>query len=133
MTTIDDGPLHGRMSDTSRTVTIRQGIATLVADAHGMARAKGWYDNGPRPLPELLCLVHSEVSEALEELRAGHAPDEEYIGAGGKIEGVGAELADVLIRVADLAGAYGIDLAGAVVRKMSFNATRPHRHGGKTL
>ena len=40
-----------------------------------------------------------------------------------------SELADVIIRVGDLAGVYGIDLETAVVRKMNYNRTRPHKHG----
>ncbi|HEX8552527.1 MAG TPA: hypothetical protein VF681_13345, partial [Abditibacteriaceae bacterium] len=35
------------------------------------------------------------------------------------------ELADALIRICDLAGAYGMDLGGAVAEKMAFNAIRP--------
>jgi NTP pyrophosphatase (non-canonical NTP hydrolase) len=35
------------------------------------------------------------------------------------------ELADAVIRIFDLAGAYGMDLGGAIAEKMSFNADRP--------
>ena len=41
------------------------------------------------------------------------------------------ELADLLIRVMDVAHARGWDVAGALLAKMSFNRTRPVRHGGK--
>ena len=50
-----------------------------------------------------------------------------------KPEGVVAELADVVIRVADLCGLYGIDLDQAIEEKMAYNSTRPYRHGGKQL
>lgn len=50
-----------------------------------------------------------------------------------KPEGVCAELADIVIRVADLCGLYGIDLEKAIKEKLSFNKTRPYRHGGKLL
>lgn len=50
-----------------------------------------------------------------------------------KPEGVASELADVVIRVADLCGLYGIDLETALEEKMAFNDTRPYRHGGKQL
>jgi NTP pyrophosphatase (non-canonical NTP hydrolase) len=50
-----------------------------------------------------------------------------------KPEGVVAELADIVIRVADLCGLYGIDLDAALEEKMAYNSTRPYRHGGKQL
>jgi NTP pyrophosphatase (non-canonical NTP hydrolase) len=34
------------------------------------------------------------------------------------------ELADAMIRIADLAGALGLDLGGAIAEKMAYNATR---------
>lgn len=99
------------------------------------AKANGWYDEGPRPLPERLCLIHSEVSEALEEYRAGHPTTRTYYNADKptKPEGVPSELADILIRVFDLAGAEGIDLDEIVAEKMLYNATRGYKHGGKVI
>jgi hypothetical protein len=35
------------------------------------------------------------------------------------------ELADAVIRIADLAGALGLDLAGALIDKLAYNAKRP--------
>lgn len=100
----------------------------LADKAHAHAVSKGFYEKPPE-VPTLLCLLHSEVSEALEAWREGHA--EGYTAPDGKPEGLPAELADVVIRVADMAGFLGIDLEAAVAEKMAFNATRPHRHGGK--
>lgn len=45
--------------------------------------------------------------------------------------GVPSELADIIIRVLDLAAAYGIDIGKAVVSKMEYNKSRPEKHGGK--
>lgn len=39
------------------------------------------------------------------------------------------ELADIIIRVLDTAGARGINIGRAVLLKMAYNATRPHMHG----
>ena len=50
-----------------------------------------------------------------------------------KPEGVGSEAADVLIRLLDTCERYGIDLDHEFERKIAFNATRGHRHGGKRL
>jgi NTP pyrophosphatase (non-canonical NTP hydrolase) len=103
--------------------------------AHANSRAKGWYDEelGPKNIPEMLALLHSEVSEALEDYRDGKmaltfAKDAQN---NAKPCGFPSEIADILIRVGDLAGHLGIDLEEAVRAKMAHNATRPHRHGGK--
>lgn len=98
---------------------------------HNAAKANGWW-NDERSFPELLCLVHSEVSEALEEYRGGMAPDTEYVSAG-KPEGIPSELADIVIRVLDMCGAYGIDLERVIDQKLAYNATRGHKHGGKAI
>jgi NTP pyrophosphatase (non-canonical NTP hydrolase) len=100
--------------------------------AHGMSREKGWYDGeaAKRNIPEMLALIHSEVSEALEEYRAGRMAVW-FENGKPKPEGFPSEIADVVIRIGDLCGYLGIDLTEAVRVKMAFNATRPHRHGGK--
>lgn len=110
-------------------------ITDLVSEAHKNAVGHGWWDGDERNFGELLMLVVSEASEALEEYRRNHKPDETYysIDSQGnkKMEGVPSELADIVIRVADMCGHYGIDLEGAVAEKMAYNAKRPYRHGGK--
>jgi NTP pyrophosphatase (non-canonical NTP hydrolase) len=89
-----------------------------------VALEKGWYEV-PRGVPELLCLIHSEVSEALEAYR--HAGDN----ITDIFENIGEELADIIIRVADMAEYFKIDLDHHVVRKYNLNMRRPYRHGGK--
>ncbi len=65
----------------------------------------------------LIALIHSELSEALEAHREGD------------VENFAEEMADVVIRVADLCGGYGIDLEAAIVAKMERNRQRPRLHG----
>lgn len=77
---------------------------------------------------ELLALVHSEVSECLEGERKGlmdtHLPHRKM---------AEVELADILIRVFDYAGAYGYDLDGAVAEKRAYNKTRADHQAAARL
>lgn len=102
----------------------------LQEDIHQNAVEHGWWEE-ERSLPEILALIHSEVSEVLEEYRNGHKPTETYYSEGGKPEGIPSELADIIIRVLDYAGYAHIDMWSAMRDKMTYNRTRPYRHGGK--
>ena len=84
-----------------------------------------------RNIPEMLALIHSEVSEALEDYRNQRLPLDQYTMHDDKPEGFGVELADIVIRVMDLAEYLSIDLAEMIVLKYRYQLTRPHRHGGK--
>lgn len=115
---------------------VTSAIQKLQTEAWRTAEDNGWHAEDRSP-PELLCLIHSEVSEALEEYRDRRAPDELYYdpksNPPNKPEGIPAELADVIIRILDLCGTYNIDLAAALKVKMDYNKIRPYRHGGKIL
>lgn len=97
--------------------------------AHETAVEKGWWENKDRNVPEMLALIHSEVSEALEAYRDNELQPKAY--SDGKPIGMPSELADVIIRLVDLAHYLKIDLDLAVETKMAYNKTRPYRHGGK--
>jgi NTP pyrophosphatase (non-canonical NTP hydrolase) len=110
-------------------------IKDLVAQAHANSVAKGFYDPPPT-FAEQIALCHSELSEALEDYRKGMDPATTRIDRSTptpKPEGIPSELADVVIRIADMCGRYGIDLEAAIEEKMRYNALRPYRHGGKKL
>lgn len=105
-------------------------IQDLVESCYENSKAHGWYDNVVEVnIPEKLCLMHSELSEALEDYRNGCM--DEVLDGTDKPCGFPSELADVIIRVFDFCGAQDIDIAGAIERKMKFNESRPFRHGGK--
>lgn len=108
------------------------GIAFVQYKCWETAQEHGWHEevDDKRMFVEKLCLIHSELSEALEEYRDGRGYTEIYHKEG-KPEGIPIELADVAIRLFDLAGIYGIDLAGAISIKQQFNNTRPYRHGDR--
>jgi len=106
----------------------------------------------PSPL-EIHALIHSEIAEATEEIRnkkwafylKGHdgegndTPDFETIEwqlskhPGAKPEGEAVEFADAIIRILETAYTKGWDMDAILEAKMSYNETRPYKHGGKKL
>jgi len=91
-----------------------------IADDHGWNIPEdAWEDK--HQVPTLLCLIHSEVSEALEAFRHGDKKN------------FAEELADVQIRLLHVAFALGVDLDAEVTKKNAQNAKRSYRHGGKRV
>jgi NTP pyrophosphatase (non-canonical NTP hydrolase) len=93
--------------------------------AHDTAVENGWWDQARNEL-ELIALIMSELGEAVEAVREG-SMSHKIPGHTGLAE----ELADVVIRVMDMAEQYGIDLSVAIISKNHYNKSRPYRHGGK--
>jgi len=115
----------------------QKSIAELQKEIHLNAIDKGFYSEkrkdktvdsllyfeGERPLPEILCLIHSEVSEALEAYRKGLSPT--------NFANFAEEMADIVIRVMDLCEYLNINLYEEIIKKHKYNKTRPHKHGKK--
>lgn len=96
----------------SLTTSAAKGFRTIVED--------DWDDESLVPVK--LVLVHSEVSEAMEEWRKEH-----------RLEHFAGELADIIIRVAQLGVGLGIDLDQAVIDKQQKNREREFKHGGRRI
>ncbi len=80
-----------------------------------------------RNVGEMLCLIHSEVSEAME----GHRKDlmDDKLPHRKMFE---VELADAMIRIFDLAANHNLDLQGAILEKLEYNRKREdHTHAAR--
>ena len=108
--------------------TIREAFKILQARSYETALNKGFHDK-PRSFGDFSALFHSEITEFFEAMRKGDKQDEHCP----DFKNSHIELADVLIRIFDYAGANDIDLAEAIFAKETFNATRAKMHGGKLL
>jgi len=97
----------------------------LSAEIHRDNVKAGWWTNletgerKDRNVGELLCLIHSEISEAMEGHRKNLMDDK--LPHRKMFE---VELADALIRIFDLAGAHGLDLGSAISEKRQYNKAR---------
>jgi len=134
---------------------LRESLGVFDEMIYMVNRDNGWFDDDRR-FGEDIALLHSEGSEMLEAYRdhgmedvveithadgrtrvlAADDPDVAVaVSLGMKVKpvSVGSEAADVLIRLLDTCHRYGIDLAAETARKVTFNATRGYKHGGKAL
>lgn len=120
---------------------------SLQLQVYATARSKGWWKHrdaleaaaaatGDVGLAEfaVLCnklslqmLMVTEVAESTEGLRHGDPPDDKVP----EFTASEAELADVVIRIMDMAERYKLRVAEAIVAKAIMNAGRPYMHGGK--
>lgn len=125
----------------------------LAKQINKTAREHGFWE-ADRNFGEMLALIHSEVSEALEEHRSGN-PNVWYLHDKScrlveenpainmfkstwneptcscipKPEGTAVELADALIRILDTMHSLDVDIDKVVSHKMQYNDSRPYKHG----
>lgn len=121
----------------------------IAGECYRIADEHGWHESahGAETLiPEKLLMLHSEVTEVTEAYRdfgLKHFYSELHRdNKQPKPLGVMSEIADVFIRLADLAqivhketrGLLDIpSLQDAIIEKMEYNKGRSYRHGGKAL
>lgn len=114
--------------------TVADNINELVGICFSASYRSGWHTDKDGKLfdrnrAEMLCLIHSEISEAMEGERKvlmdDHLPDRLM---------AEVELADAVIRIADYCGRFGYDLGGAIVEKLEYNANRAdHKRENREL
>lgn len=90
-------------------------INVLARNIHEVNVQNGWWGSDDR-VTEKLLMIHSEVSEAVDNYR--HNID------------MSEELADIVIRTLDLMEYLGVDSNEVVCSKLDTNRKRGYRHGG---
>jgi len=95
---------------------------------HQIAIEKGWWEND-RSDGELIALMHSELSEALEALREGNKQSEKIP----LFSCVEEEFADCVIRILDACEKRKWNVSGAILAKIQYNRKRSYKHGNKVF
>jgi len=114
-----------KMQPYVKPTTLAVAVNMLVDACHGASVKGGWWhdiatgDPLQRNKLEMIALIHSEISEAVEGVRKGinddHLP--QY-----PMEDV--EMADALIRIFDYIGGHKLQSSDALVDKLAYNANR---------
>lgn len=118
-------------------------LTPLAEDVYQANKAKGFWE-GKRNKGELLMLVTSELAEALEADRKGRYAVTGLLNSLLKVEDnerfkadferlvkdtFEDEVADAVIRLLDMSGGLGIDIAKHVELKLRYNSLRAPKHG----
>lgn len=118
---------YSRLGDLLKNISLSEAVNVLIEQAHQASVDGGWWNDpitdedlrGKRNVPELLMLIVSEISEAMEGYRKDLMDD--------KLphhKMITVELADGLLRIGDLAGSMSLPVGKATEEKRNFNLTR---------
>jgi len=126
--------LSDDLRDQIAALDFARSFSDLAECAYRVAQSRGW-DDSQLSFGDQIAHLHAELSEAFDAFYKSGFSDSYSHGEGSmrKPEGVRAELADVLIRLAHVSYSRDLDLGAKVVEKLGYNATRSFRHGGKRL
>jgi NTP pyrophosphatase (non-canonical NTP hydrolase) len=118
--TLQETNTNGYLMDVERYEYLAECTTALVSHCHNLAYAAGWWNNRKeRNIAEALCLIHSEISEALEGIRKNK--QDEHLS---HHQSITVELADAIIRICDLAGGLQLPLGAALAEKLCYNQVR---------
>ena len=106
-----------QLTDLVHSINVKAGWWTDIKTGESLESKQG--EQPKRNVPEMLCLVHSEVSEAMEGFRKNLMDDK--LPHRPMLE---VELADAVMRILDMCGGLGLDLQGAIFEKLSYNMLR---------
>lgn len=125
-----------------------QTLEQMEQEVYEVNLKNGWFEDA-RTFGDDCARLHTEISEMFDAYRDHGYEDAtktvRYVGRdiltetnpvpieNPKPEGVGSEVADVLIRLLDTCRRRGIDLRAEYERKVAFNRTRGYKHGGRSI
>lgn len=118
-------PVKGPYALTEEEDRAYRGLVAAQQLAHSTAMNAGWYrdpETGAhvkRNVGEVIALMHSELSEALEAYRKDLLDDKLP-----ERPGIEVEFADCILRIFDAAAALDLDVPGAIIEKNRYNRRR---------